>query len=76
VFLIQGSLEFDLLGIIHGISDILLKAEVSIFVISTYNTDYFLVRDNMLNKAIEALQNHGYDVDFASAKRGGDDNFV
>lgn len=60
---IQGPLDFNLIGVIHGIWDVLMKAEVSLFVISTYNTDYFLVRENMLHKALEALKNNGYDIE-------------
>jgi hypothetical protein len=66
---IQGPLDFNLIGVIHGISDVLMKAEVSLFVISTYNTDYFLVRENMLHKALEALKKNGYDIKFASVKK-------
>jgi hypothetical protein len=60
---IQGPLDFSLIGVIHGISDILMRAGVGLFVISTYGTDYFLVRENMLHKALEALKNNGYDIE-------------
>ena len=63
---IQGQLDFNLIGVINGISEVLTKAEVNIFVISTYNTDYFFVRENMLHKAVEALKNNGYDIEFSS----------
>jgi uncharacterized protein len=65
-FRIQGKLDFDLIGTIHTILEILKKAEVSIFVISTYNTDYFMVRANMLQKALEALKKRGYEIEIAS----------
>jgi hypothetical protein len=65
---IKGQLDFNLIGVIHNILDVLMKAEVSLFVISTYNTDYILVRENMLHKALEALKNNGYDIEFASVE--------
>lgn len=41
------------LGILSRISTILAQAEISIFAISTYNTDYILLKANKLEKAIE-----------------------
>ena len=66
---IQGQLDLNLIGVIHDISDVLVEAEVSLFVISTYNTDYFMVRENMLHNATEALKNNGYDIEFASFEK-------
>lgn len=59
---IQGPLDFDQIGVIHGISEVLMRAGVSISVISTYNTDYFLVREHLLHEAIEALKKNGYEI--------------
>lgn len=59
---IQGPLDFNQIGVIHGISKVLMRAGVSISVISTYNTDYFLVRENLLHEAIEALKKNGYEI--------------
>ena len=59
---IEGPLDFDQIGVIHGILEIFMKAGVSVFVISTYNTDYFLVRENMLLNATEALKKNGFEI--------------
>lgn len=59
---VQGPLDFDQVGVIHGISEALMKAGVSIFVISTFNTDYFLVRATQLHNAVEALKKSDYEV--------------
>lgn len=57
---VEGPLDFSLTGIIAGISAVLSKREISIFTISTYDTDYILVRQSDLNRAIEALKESGY----------------
>ena len=59
---VRGPLDFSLVGILAGLSNILADAGVSIFVISTYNTDYLLVRREQLDAAAEALKAAGYEV--------------
>ena len=41
---VKGPLDFNLTGILTGISDILAQGNISIFAISTFDTDYILVR--------------------------------
>ena len=48
------------LGILAGISDCLTRAGVSLFAVSTYDTDYILVRDAAWEKACSALRDAGY----------------
>jgi hypothetical protein len=57
---IVGPLDFSLIGIIADISHILKEQKISIFTISTYDTDYFLVKQKDLNTGIEALGKNGY----------------
>lgn len=57
---ITGILDFSLIGILAGISEILAKNKIGIFVISTYNTDYILVKKEQLNAAVNALSENGY----------------
>jgi hypothetical protein len=57
---IVGVLDFSLIGILAKISTILAQAEISIFAISTYNTDYILLKDDVLEKAISKLKENGY----------------
>jgi len=59
---VRGPLDFSLVGILAGLSSTLADAGVSIFAISTYDTDYILVRDEQLDAAVEALQEAGYEV--------------
>lgn len=57
---IVGTLDFALIGILSKISTILADAEISIFALSTYNTDYILLKSDKLEKAIEVLKKNGY----------------
>ena len=59
-FRICGELEFSLIGVLAGISKVLAENEVGIFVISTYNTDYILVKKENFEKASRALREAGY----------------
>lgn len=60
---IEGMLDFSLIGILSKISTILAENKVSIFVISTYNTDYILVKNTDISTAIRALKENGYSID-------------
>ena len=55
-------LDLDLTGILANISTVLAEASISIFVISTYDTDYILVKTKNLTKGIRALETAGYVV--------------
>lgn len=57
---VVGPLDFSLTGIIAGLSQVLADAEVSIFAVSTFDTDYLLVRSQQLGKAKDVLRQAGY----------------
>ena len=59
---IEGPLDFSLIGILSSISTILAQKGISIFAISTYDTDYILVKDKDINNAINALSNEKYEI--------------
>lgn len=58
-FGIDGQLDFALTGILSKCSTILADAGVSIFAVSTFDTDYFLVRKAQRDLAISAWTNAG-----------------
>lgn len=62
VFAVQGPLNFGLIGIVAELSGRLAAAAVSIFVVSTYDTDYLLVREVDVNRAVAALREAGHSV--------------
>ncbi len=57
---VKGPLEFNLTGIIAGLSGTLAEAGISIFAISTFDTDYLLVKSADMDKAHAALTDNGY----------------
>ena len=57
---VKGPLNFNLTGILAGISDILTKGNISIFAISTFDTDYILVKSQEMSLARKKLKNAGY----------------
>ena len=61
-FRIQGELDFSLIGILSEISTILAENKIGIFAISTYNTDYILVKEENFSRALDALSKAGYTV--------------
>ncbi len=63
-FKIDEILDFGAIGVISGISGILAEHKTSIFVISTYDTDYFLVKKDNLENSINALKENEYSVDY------------
>ncbi|WP_082147004.1 ACT domain-containing protein [Rubeoparvulum massiliense] len=58
----KGPLDFALIGILASISTILAQRGISIFAISTYDTDYILVKEKDIERAIEALIDERYEV--------------
>lgn len=44
-FRLKGILDFSLTGILAKIADLLAQSEISIFAVSTYNTDYVLIKE-------------------------------
>ncbi len=61
-FRIHGVLDFSLIGILSKISGILADNNIGIFAVSTYNTDYILVKSESFEKALSVLAAKGYEV--------------
>lgn len=59
---VEGQLDFSLVGILSSISTILAKSGISIFAISTYDTDYILVKEKDVDNAMKALIKNKYEV--------------
>jgi len=57
---VAGPLDFELTGILAGITDVLAKQKLSVFAISTFDTDYILIKKQGLTAAISALERVGY----------------
>jgi hypothetical protein len=59
---VRGTLPPDLVGILLAIADPLAEAKIPIFAISTYDTDYVLVKAADLDRAVAALEGAGHEV--------------
>lgn len=60
VLKVLGPLDFELVGILARISKILAEQSISIFAISTYDTDYILVKEKDIDEAISCLRSGNY----------------
>ena len=61
-FRIEGVLDFSLVGILSKLSSILAAHRIGIFAVSTFNTDYILVKEENFLRALAALEEAGYEV--------------
>ena len=59
---VEGPLAFEMTGVLAALSAPLADAEIPIFVISTFDTDYLLVKSVDLKRSCEALRNAGHTV--------------
>ena len=61
-FRIDAQLDFSLIGILAPIASILAEHKIGIFAVSTYNTDYVLVKKESFDPALAVLAKNGYTV--------------
>lgn len=61
-FRIKGVLDFSLIGILSRITGVLAEKKIGIFAVSTYNTDYVLVKEENYERALSVLASAGYTV--------------
>ena len=62
VFKVHGPLEFSEVGVLASLTESLARENVAVFVVSTFDTDYLLVREESLRAAIAALQRVGHQL--------------
>ena len=62
VLKVAGPLDFALTGVVSGLTAPLAEARITVFVLSTFNTDYILVRADALGRACAVLVENGHRV--------------
>jgi len=62
-FMVNGPLDFGLVGILSEISSVLTKANVALFALSTYDTDYIFVKRELVQTASDALMAAGFIIE-------------
>ena len=60
---VAESMDFGLTGVLAGISTVLARAGISIFAVSTFDTDYILIKAENLGLAQTALEAGGYSIE-------------
>lgn len=63
-FRVDGTLDFSLVGILAGISDVLAKGGIGIFAVSTFNTDYVFTKADRFEEALRLLSASGYGIKY------------
>ena len=61
---IEGKLAFEMTGVIASIASLLAREEISIFVVSSYDTDHILVKSERLEETVRLLQREGHRIFF------------
>jgi len=69
-FKLEGPFEFSEVGILSAVAAPLAEAGVGIFAVSTFDTDYLLVKEESLDPAAHALLGRGHEVRGLQAKGG------
>jgi len=59
---LEGPLDFSLTGVLESLAAPLAKASISIFAVSTFDTDYVLVKEAERERALEALSLAGFEI--------------
>jgi hypothetical protein len=64
---VKGPLDFATTGVMAALAAPLAAAGISLFAVSTFDTDYLLVRESELSEAIQALRGAGHKLDEGSS---------
>ena len=62
LFEVRGPIDFSQVGILDSLAHPLAASGVGIFVVSTFDTDYLMVQEPDLERAIEALRSAGHEI--------------
>lgn len=65
-FRISGTLDFSLVGILAKIASLLADEKISIFAVSTYDTDYVFTKSDSFDRALARLAEDGYKIDYGA----------
>ena len=60
MFRVEGELDFGLTGILANLSGALAREEIPLFAVSTFNTDYILVKSRDFDRTVAALRAAGH----------------
>jgi len=61
---VEGPLDLAEVGVLASLTGPLAQEGISVFAVSTYDTDYLLVKDGSLEKAVKVLSQKGHQIHF------------
>jgi len=61
---VDGPLDLAATGVLASLTNPLAQEGISIFAVSTYDTDYLLVKEENLEKAVQILSQNGYQIEY------------
>ncbi len=61
-FAVKGPLDLSLVGVLHHLLGPLVEEQISVFTLSTYDTDWILVRQTDADRAAQAWRREGHEV--------------
>lgn len=64
--MVNGPLAFEMIGVLSGLATCLANRQVSIFAVSTFDTDYLFIQEKELRTALQALEESGYGVNMST----------
>ena len=59
---VGGTIPFSVVGVLASLTAPLAEVEISVFAISTFDTDYLLVKAEDLNRAVDVLRRRGHTI--------------
>ena len=59
---LEGPFEFSEVGVLASVAGPLAAARVSVFAVSTFETDYVLVKEDRVEPAVAALREQGHEI--------------
>ena len=71
-FRVVGQLDFSLVGVLASMTSALATEGIPVFAVSTFDTDYILVRSRDLYHAADALRGSGFEVGDTELRSSGD----
>jgi hypothetical protein len=68
---VAGRTSFSVVGVLASLTAPLAEAEVCVFAVSTFDTDYLLVKEKDLKKAVDVLRRQGHTVQSGTEREVG-----
>jgi hypothetical protein len=65
---VAGTMDFSMIGVVASLVTPLAEVGVGVFVVSTFDTDYLLVKENDLPRATTVMRAAGHEVGYPARR--------